>query len=172
MDKGEISEEASENEPDDVLVYVSGGEEGDEPEENKADEDQGKGKRGSEEKEADEPTRGIPERDPNEPWKYIRTSGGDVHNTNKKDYPDYGFDFPSFQHSKEKVFGKQLKTEVDLFLYFIQHEESIPMWVDATNWNARRYFAKGKTSGVFNDEQYIDHQDMHVEGDKRKNIVC
>ena len=44
-----------------------------------------------------------------------------------------------------------LKTEAELFMYLIDHEVNIPIWVDATNWNARRFFAKGKCSGVFHD---------------------
>ena len=46
----------------------------------------------------------------------------------------------------------------------------MPIWIDATNWNARRYFHKGVCAGAFED---IDEPDMHQPGDDRKKyIVC
>ena len=41
-------------------------------------------------------------------------------------------------------------------MYLIDHKKSIPIWVDATNWNVRRYFAKGKCSGVFGESEEED----------------
>ena len=53
----------------------------------------------------------------------------------------------------------------------IDHEESIPKWVDATNWNARRYFKKGSCHGYF--EESIEDDDFHQPDDNReKKIVC
>ena len=43
--------------------------------------------------------------------------------------------------------------------------------MEATNWNARRFFKKGKCSGVFEDD--VDDSDIRQENDDRKKgIVC
>ena len=113
------------------------------------------------------------QRDPNEPWAYIPDRSGNVNTTPKGEFSDYGFDFAHFVEAKESAIGKFLDTEAAMYLYFIEHDRNIPLWVEATNWNARRYFAKGKTAGVFDEDAYVDLPDMHVPGDDRKKkIVC
>ena len=52
-------------------------------------------------------------------------------------------------------------------MYLIDHEVNIPIWVDATNWNARRFFAKGKCSGVFVDS---DEEDGEEDGEEKEPV--
>ena len=79
-------------------------------------------------------------------YDYNRTRHGTVDTTEKGSFASYGFEFSDFKESVEPLENKQFKTEASLFLHFIEHENNIPIWVEAPNWNARRFFKKGKCS--------------------------
>ena len=100
-DEGEVNDNP--DEPEDILVYVSEGEE-EQQEEGSGNVRAGVG--------AGRVEMGGGE----DPYMYTRTRGGNVTDTAKQDFPDYGFDIKDFTVAKETAVCKLLRTEAELFM--------------------------------------------------------
>jgi hypothetical protein len=103
-------------------------------------------------------------------YAYIASRRGTVR-SKLEDFPHSGHNLENLTGGSESADCRQFKNESELFLNFLDHEVSIENWVRATNWNADRFFATGKTAGAYLGPEEEEEYPLDRGDDMDKRIV-